>query len=43
LGATASAISLLFFNNIMGWTVITGSLMVIFVFVALATWYMEGK
>lgn len=43
LGATASAIALLFFNNIMGWTAITGSLMVIFVFIALATWYMEGK
>jgi hypothetical protein len=43
LGATASAVALLFFNNILGWTTITASLMIIFVFIALATWFMEGK
>jgi hypothetical protein len=43
LGATASAFALLFFNNIMGWTAITSSLMLIFVFIALAAWWLEGK
>lgn len=43
LGALASAFALLFFNNIMGWTAITTSLMLIFVFIAVATWWMEGK
>jgi hypothetical protein len=42
-GATASAVALLFFNNILGWTTITTSLMLIFVFIALATWWLEGK
>lgn len=43
LGALSSAFALLFFNNIMGWTAITGSLMVIFIFIALATWWLEDK
>jgi hypothetical protein len=43
LGALASAVALLFFNNIMGWTAITGSLMLIFVFIAVAAWWLEGK
>jgi hypothetical protein len=43
LGALSSAVALLFFNNIMGWTTITGSLMVIFVFIAVAAWWLEGK
>jgi hypothetical protein len=43
LGASASAVSLLFFTNIMGWTTITTSVMLIFVFIALGSWIWEAR
>lgn len=38
LGATASAIALLFFNSIVGWSIITSTLQLIFIFLALIAW-----
>jgi hypothetical protein len=43
LGASASAISLLFFTNIMGWTIITTSATLIFLFIALGAWIWEAR
>jgi hypothetical protein len=43
LGATASAISLAFFNDIAGFTTFTASLMLIFCFIAVMAWFTEAK
>jgi hypothetical protein len=43
LGASASAISLLFFTNIMGWTTITTSATLIFLLIALGSWIWEAR
>ncbi|MBE3087133.1 MAG: hypothetical protein IMZ64_13050 [Bacteroidetes bacterium] len=43
LGATASFVAVAFFNNIVGWTVVTTSVMLIYAIVAFGAWFVEGK
>lgn len=43
LGATASFVAVAFFNNILGWTVVTTSVMLIYAIVAFGAWFTEGK
>jgi hypothetical protein len=43
LGASASAIALAFFNFILGWTVFTASFCLIFIVIAVLSWFMEAR